>query len=128
MNDLKGNQCECNCHEEDYSKCSCACDEHEGGNEICNCSCDYGHTHENKMDPVSMAQTMLEEAFFKALLEVHVQKIKERIEKEWGEGVDKAVDAIMQSMGDQWSADLAKSEASKELYKKLETIFHEKKK
>ena len=35
-------------------------------------------------DPIAGAKSLLEKSFFKALTEVHVEKLKKQIEREWG--------------------------------------------
>jgi hypothetical protein len=69
---------------------------------------------------------MLEKAFYTALMQVQVEKIKKKIETEWGSTLDKTTDAIMQTMTKQWQADISKLESSKELYHELENIFSKK--
>jgi hypothetical protein len=65
----------------------------------------------------------LEKSFFKALTEVHVEKLKKQIEREWGSTIDKAVDLTIKTVAKQWQAALSKSAANKEFYSELEKIF-----
>jgi hypothetical protein len=74
-------------------------------------------------DPVSEAKLLLEKSFFKALTEVHVEKLKKQIEREWGSTIDKAVDLTIKTVAKQWQAALSKSSANKEFYSELEKIF-----
>jgi hypothetical protein len=74
-------------------------------------------------DPVSEAKSLLEKSFFKALTEVHVEKLKKQIEREWGSTIDKAVDLTIRTVAKQWQAALSKSTANKEFYNELEKIF-----
>jgi hypothetical protein len=74
-------------------------------------------------DPISEAKLLLEKSFFKALTEVHVEKLKKQIEREWGSTIDKAVDLTIKKIAKQWQASLSKSSANKEFYSELEKIF-----
>jgi hypothetical protein len=74
-------------------------------------------------DPISEAKSLLERSFFIALTEVHVEKLKKQIEREWGSTIDKAVDLTIKTVAKQWQATLSKSSANKEFYSELEKIF-----
>ncbi len=74
-------------------------------------------------DPISEAKSLLERSFFTALTEVHVEKLKKQIEREWGSTIDKAVDLTIKTVAKQWQASLSKSGANKEFYSELENIF-----
>src|SRR6185437_9026700 len=106
---MNENSCSCNDSDEKMSSCDC-------NKEICSTkssccsSTDHGHSCS---DPVSTTKYMLE-------------KIKKKIESQWGSTLDKTSDAIVQSMSKQWQADISKAEASKELYQELEKIFSKK--
>ena len=39
--------------------------------------------------PIAEAKSLLEKSFFTALTEVHVEKLKKQIEREWGTTIDK---------------------------------------
>ena len=74
-------------------------------------------------DPISEAKSLLERSFFTALTEVHVEKLKKQIEREWGTTIDKAVDLTIKTVAKQWQSSLSKSAANKEFYSELEKIF-----
>ena len=42
-------------------------------------------------DPIAEAKSLLERSFFTTLTEIHVEKLKKQIEREWGTTIDKAV-------------------------------------
>ena len=66
----------------------------------------------------------MEKSFFKALTEVHVEKLKKQIEREWGTTIDKAVDLTIKTVAKQWQGALSKSSVNKEFYSELEKIFN----
>jgi hypothetical protein len=55
---------------------------------------------------------MLEKAFYTAMMEVQVEKIKKKIESEWGNTLDRTTEVIVQTMIKQWQADVSKVELS----------------
>jgi hypothetical protein len=77
----------------------------------------------NDNDPISEAKSFLERSFFTVLTEVHVEKLKKQIEREWGTTIDKAVDLTIKTGAKQWQASLSKSAVNKEFYSELEKIF-----
>jgi hypothetical protein len=103
----------------------------ENSNVANECSCCSCQTTTNKTnspccnsdDPISGAKSLLEKSFFKALTEVHVEKLKKQIEREWGSTIDKAVDLTIKTVVKQWQGALSKSAANKEFYNELEKIF-----
>ena len=118
------NQCETNCEcvetqrssgdDNVANECSCCCQTTTNKiNSTC-CSSD---------DPIAGAKSLLEKSFFKALTEVHVEKLKKQIEREWGATIDKAVDLTIKTVTKQWQSALSKSAANKEFYSELEKIF-----
>ena len=118
------NQCETNCE----------CIETERSSENSNVAKEYScccQTTTNKTnspccssdDPIAGAKSLLERSFFKALTEVHVEKLKKQIEREWGTTIDKAVDLTTKTVAKQWQGSLSKSSANKEFYTELEKIF-----
>ncbi|HEX6646859.1 MAG TPA: hypothetical protein VF047_06745 [Nitrososphaeraceae archaeon] len=117
------NQCESNCECVETQKCS---GNSNGVNE-CSCCCQTTTNKTNSPccsnDPISGAKLLLEKSFFKALTEVHVEKLKKQIEREWGSTIDKTVDLTIRTVAKQWQAALSKSIANKEFYNELEKIF-----
>jgi hypothetical protein len=114
------NQCETNCEshgtmKESTNKCtetSCGCETTSCNSFPC---CDT--------NPISAAKSLLESSFYTALKEVHVEKLKKIIEKEWGTTIDKAVELTIKTVEKQWQTSLTKSTANKEFYNELEKIF-----
>jgi hypothetical protein len=118
------NQCETNCecvetqrspgNSNVANECSCCCQTTTNKTNTPCCSSD---------DPIAEAKSLLERSFFKALTEVHVEKLKKQIEREWGTTIDKAVDLTIKTVAKQWQGSLSKSSANKEFYTELEKIF-----
>jgi len=96
------------------NECSCCCQTTTNKTNSPCCSSD---------DPIAGAKSLLERSFFKALTEVHVEKLKKQIEREWGSTIDKAVDLTIKTIAKQWQGALSKSSANKEFYTELEKIF-----
>jgi hypothetical protein len=120
------NQCETNCECVETQRSS------GNSNNVANeCSCCGQTTTTNKInspccssdDPIAGAKLLLEKSFFKALSEVHVEKLKKQLEREWGSTIDKAVDLTIKTVAKQWQGALSKSSANKEFYTELEKIF-----
>jgi hypothetical protein len=119
------NQCE--------SNCECIETQRSSGNSTvaneCSCCCQTNTTNKTNTpccssdDPISGAKSLLETSFFKTLTEVHVEKLKKQIEKEWGTTIDKTVDLTIKTVAKQWQAALSKSAVNKEFYTELENIF-----
>ena len=98
--------CECN---------GCGCGTmHHGSNTSCS-GCN--------VDPIEGAKKLLESAFFEALKEVHVEKIKKIIERDWGSNIDKAAELAVKTIEKQWQASLSTSSPSKEFYEELKKIM-----
>jgi uncharacterized membrane protein YheB (UPF0754 family) len=119
---MKENQCDYEYSNKKTSNCDC-----NGDN--CNtnsCCCSSQNSENNYTDPITTTKYMLEKAFYTALMEVQVEKIKKKIESEWGNTLDKTTDVIVQTMTKQWQADVSKVESTKELYHDLENIFSKK--
>ena len=116
------NQCESNCECVETQRSS-------GNNNAANkCCCEMTRNKTNSSsccsdDPISEAKSLLERSFFTALTEVHVEKLKKQIEREWGSTIDKAVDLTIKTVAKQWQAALSKSAVNKEFYSELEKIF-----
>jgi hypothetical protein len=130
---LTGNQCDSNCevhygreghallyhgHNKLSDRCecnSCGCETtYQGSNASCS-SCN--------VDPIEGAKKLLESAFFEALKEVHVEKIKKIIERDWGNNIDKAAELAVKTIEKQWQTSLSTSSPSKEFYEELKKIM-----
>jgi hypothetical protein len=118
------NQCETNCECGETQRSS-------GNSNVSNeysCCCQTTTNKTNSPccssdDPIAGAKSLLERSFFKAFTEVHVEKLKKQIEREWGSTIDKAVDLTIKTVAKQWQASLLKSAANKEFYNELEKIM-----
>jgi hypothetical protein len=121
---MEENECESNCecvetqrssgNSNVANECSCCCQTTTNKTNSGSCCSD---------DPIAGAKLLLEKSFFKALTEVHVEKLKKQIEREWGTTIDKAVDLTIKTVAKQWQGALSKSSANKEFYSELEKIF-----
>ena len=130
---MTGNQCDSNCevhsgregrgsfyhsHNKYPDPCecnTCGCDMiHHGSKDSCS-GCD--------VDPIEGAKKLLESAFFEALKEVHVEKIKKIIERDWGSNIDKAAELAVKTIEKQWQTSLSTSSPSKEFYEELKKIM-----
>ena len=98
-----------------------------GNNNVANECCEMTNKTNSSQccsnDPISEAKSLLERSFFTALTEVHVEKLKKQIEREWGTTIDKAVDLTIKTVEKQWQTALSKAAANKEFYNDLEKIF-----
>ena len=114
------NQCESNCECVETQSSS-------GNNNSANECCQMTNKTSNSSccsdDPIAAAKSLLERSFFTALTEVHVEKLKKQIEREWGTTIDKAVDLTIKTVAKQWQASLSKFAVNKEFYSELEKIF-----
>lgn len=117
--------------EEDQCGPSCSIHDHanDSSEDMCECECECNNHHKKDecsccdIDPVNAAKSLLESAFFVALKEIHVEKMKKLIEKEWGTTIDKAVVLTFKTMEKQWQSSITKATASKEFYTELEKIL-----
>lgn len=116
---------------ENQGESNCECVETQrsyGDNNVANKCCEMTTNKTNSGsccsdDPIAAAKSLLERSFFTALREVHVEKLKKQIEREWGTTIDKAVDLTIKTVAKQWQASLSKSAVNKEFYSELEKIF-----
>ena len=77
------------------------------------------------MDPIQHAMVAWHKAFFAAHHEALTERMRKRIETTYGPTMDKAADAVFETIGKVWSSMLTQSEAKKELASKLQKIFSE---
>ena len=94
------------------------------------CECGSGKSYDDccgcqTMDPVEISMRMWHKAFFQAMHEVHVEKLKKRIESAWGPTIDKSADAAIESFGKMWQSMQLQSEGKKEFASKLQKIISE---
>ena len=74
-------------------------------------------------DPIEKAKQLLESSFFAALKEVHVEKIKKIIERDWGDTIDKTAELAVKTIEKQWQASVSASNTKKEFYEELGRIM-----
>ena len=84
-------------------------------------NCDGGSCCE--ADPIETAKQLLESSFFAALKEVHVEKIKKIIERDWGGTIDKTAELAVKTIEKQWQASVSASNTKKEFYEELGRIM-----
>ena len=74
-------------------------------------------------DPIEKAKQLLVSSFFAALKEVHVEKIKKIIERDWGDTIDKTAELAVKTIEKQWQASVSASNTKKEFYEELGRIM-----
>jgi hypothetical protein len=77
------------------------------------------------MDPIQHAMIAWHKAFFAAHHDALAERMRKRIEATYGPTMDKAADAVFETIGKVWSSMLTQSEAKKDLASKLQKIFSE---
>ena len=92
--------CGCQTVPNDYDSCSC---------------CDT--------DPIETTKKLLESSFFTALKEIHVDKIKKIIEREWGSTIDRTAELAVKTIEKQWQTSVSSSITNKEFYEELGKIM-----
>jgi len=92
--------CGCQTIPNDYYSCSC---------------CDT--------DPIETTKKLLESSFFIALKEIHVDKIKKIIEREWGSTIDRTAELAVKTIEKQWQASVSSSITNKEFCEELGKIM-----
>ena len=101
-----------------------SCETQEAAQECCpstegkGCGCGGG-------DPIEKATAMWSCAFFEAMKQVHVEILKAKIQKAWGSKMDKAAEAVIESMGVHWQSMLAQAKAKGELRECLRSLWEE---
>jgi hypothetical protein len=73
--------------------------------------------------PVEDAVGMWNKSFFRAMGEVQVDVLKEKIRSTWGKVIDKEADAIVAAMGTQWQSILAQAKAQCDLRENIKKIY-----
>ena len=114
------NKCECEIGEDSGCGCPTSAGRHHG--------CGHESAGIQASDPVTMSQTMFQKAFFKALFDLKVEKLKKKIEEKWGSNLDQAAEAVVEASGKEWEALGSTAQAKQELYNKLANILTQKKK
>jgi len=68
---------------------------------------------------------MWQVSFFQALKAAQVEALKVKIQKAWGQKMDKAADAVLEAMGVQWQSMLAQASAKASLSERLRILWQE---
>ena len=76
-------------------------------------------------DPLDCATGMWGSSFMKALQQVQVELLKERVRKAWGAKMEKAADAALDAMGAQWQAMVNKAGAEAQFRQRLAALWQE---
>src|SRR5919112_5555400 len=106
---------ECGTHNQGCSDaCGCGTTTTAGGCNDSSCC---------EADPIEKAKQLLESSFFAALREVHVEKIKKIIERDWGDTIDKTAELAVKTIEKQWQASVSASNTKKEFYEELRRIM-----
>lgn len=96
------------------SSSTCGCQTISNDCNSCSC-CDT--------DPIETTKKLLESSFFTALKEVHVDKIKKIIEREWGSTIDRTAELAVKTIEKQWQTSVSSSITNKEFYEELGKIM-----
>lgn len=78
--------------------------------------------------PVEKAIKCWDSAFCEAMREVQIDILKTKIKVAWGSNLEKAADAVLESMGAKWQSMLANNKAQTNLREKIVKIWNEEKK
>lgn len=76
-------------------------------------------------DPIEKALHSWIGAFFAAKHQVQTEMLKSRIQKAWGPRMEKAADAVLETVEAMFTASLSKSEAAGKLKERLRSLFQE---
>ncbi|MDE1726642.1 MAG: hypothetical protein KGH89_05190 [Thaumarchaeota archaeon] len=101
------------CNTKEHATCSCSSEMH---GEQCGC---------DEIDAVHHVMDLWHKAFHDAMHEAQVERLKKRIDANFGPTMDKAADAFIETAGKVFQSVVVKSEAKKELESKLQKILSE---
>ena len=73
--------------------------------------------------PIEMAAQKWSGSFCKAMEEVQVEILKQKIKKSWGGEMEKVGDAVLEAMGAQWQAMLSGAKAHVDLRENIKKVF-----
>ena len=76
-------------------------------------------------DPVACATAMWGQSFFHAMKAAQVEILKVKIQKAWGSKMERAADAVLETMGVKWQSMLAEVKAKADLRAKLQGLWQE---
>ena len=77
-------------------------------------------------DPVDCATGMWTCSFFQAMKALQTDLLTARIQKAWGAKMEKAADAIVETMGVQWQSMVAQAQAKADVRERMRSIMREK--
>lgn len=95
---------------------SCPCGSDKSYEDCCGCQ---------TVDPVQHAMMAWHKAFFAALQQAQTERLKKKIEANFGPVLDKEAEAVFEAIGKVWSSMVSQSDAKKELAAKLQKIYSE---
>ena len=75
--------------------------------------------------PIETATKMWRVAFFDAMHQEQVKRLQKRINDNFGDTMDKAADAVVESFGKLWQSMLLGADAKQEIGTKLQKIYTE---
>ena len=98
---------------------------HYEGHQGCSCHSEDGcHKHQEEEEcQIEKEKKMWFCAFHQAMQEVHIEILKEKIKKSWGDGLNKSADAVMETLEIKWKAQMTKEKAKADLKTKLAQIM-----
>jgi len=106
------------CNGIECSTSSSSCEECPPGGS-CDCPCCSGQ------NPIDFCVTMWHKAAMAALLEVKKDRIKQRLEKSFGQTLDKGADAVVEAIKKKIQSAVLSSSSEQELRGKLVSIMSE---
>ena len=98
----------------------------QGCSNSCGCQNATGDCNSSsccEANPIEAAKQLMESSFLAALKEVHVEKIKKIIERDWGDTIDKTAELTVKTIERKWQASVSTSNAKKEFYEELGRIM-----
>ncbi len=75
--------------------------------------------------PLETSVNLWKSAFCQAMKEAHVEVLKQKIQKAWGDKLDKQADAVVEAMGIQWQSWISAGKAKLDLKDKIAKIMAE---
>jgi hypothetical protein len=111
-------------HKQNRTEDACPCNCHESS-QICSMCASMEGYKGSTTNTIEMAISVGRQAFFKAHVEFMAEKLKKRMDKEWGPTAEKAADAVFEAMGKQWMYMMMQEGTEVELRENLSKIFTE---
>ena len=95
---------------------TCACGSDKSYDDCCGCQA---------VDPIQHAMMAWHKAFFAALSQAQTERLRKKIESNFGPVLDKESDAVFEAISKVWSSMITQSDAKKELAVKSQKIYSE---